>query len=577
MQTYRDSEIRELPLSVPYFRRKAACFLEANGLRLESLDVYYTFQDADGNILAGAGLQGDVIKCLAVSEEARSQGLALPLLSQIVSSAAARGITKLKVFTKPEHRVLFEGLGFRLLASAPQAILLENGGGLEQYGRYLAKFRHSGRTGVVVMHANPFTLGHRYLLERAAAAVDRLIVIPVREELSLFSYEERKQMLLLGAPDATTVVEGSAYQISALTFPTYFLKELSAAAETQMRLDLDLFARHIAPALGATVRFVGSEPRDWLSARYNALMREILPGQGVEVVTIDRLADAAGVVSATCVRSALSSGRFREALLRTPPCTHPFLLAQQAGEALKTELNTPLKPGLVGPDGNGAHADMNYGMMLRSIDILRPYFVRMAQTADPEALRTLGLEAEGAMLAASGGVNTYKGAIFALGLALSACGAQGADTEEKVMRAIHETAGKLFAGRPAVRNAPSTHGERVVAAYGVKGAREMALDGYRDLFRSWQPFYRSVKAEAYAVQKTLLHILSGLDDTCILHRAGYGRAQTVKREAGDLCTRFSEKALSELCADFAAGGISPGGAADMLALTVFLDRILETT
>ena len=127
------------------------------------------------------------------------------------------------------------------------------------------------------MNANPFTLGHRYLLEQAAAQMDTLFVIPVKEEGQRFSYEERKKMIESAEEDyfsqgfaknqfssagKIVVLEGSDYQISAATFPTYFLKDLSDAAETHIRLDLDLFQRYIAPALNAEVRFVGSEPYD---------------------------------------------------------------------------------------------------------------------------------------------------------------------------------------------------------------------------------------------------------------------------------------------------------------------------
>nr|MCR4843884.1 adenylyltransferase/cytidyltransferase family protein [Bacteroidales bacterium] len=235
---------------------------------MESLDSYYAFVDGEGELLAGAGLAGSVLKCLAVSESHRSSGMLVPLVSRIMSEHPG----PLKVFTKPEYQAVFESMGFRLLASAPLAVLLENGRGLEQYCSYLRSFRREGRTGVVVMNANPFTLGHQYLLQQASSQVDHLFVIPVREDCSDFLYEERLAMIKAGAPAGVTVLEGSDYVISAATFPTYFLKDLSQAAETHMRLDLDLYSRWIAPSLGASVRFVGSEPLDALTNRYNKLI-----------------------------------------------------------------------------------------------------------------------------------------------------------------------------------------------------------------------------------------------------------------------------------------------------------------
>ncbi|MBR2228005.1 MAG: GNAT family N-acetyltransferase, partial [Bacteroidales bacterium] len=291
MEPFERIDIQELPLRVPSVRRQVEDFLVSNGLRLEDVDLYRAVLGRDGRILAGGGLRRDVIKCVAVSEAARSAGLSAPLISRLISEAAQRGYTNVKVYTKPENRAVFESLGFRLLAAAPKAILMENGRGLEEYCRYL---RSHPADAVIVMNANPFTLGHQYLLEQAAAILSgdiqstvplsirraesrRMVVIPVKEDRSRFPYIARKEMIREGGEGMVDVVEGSDYQISSTTFPTYFLKSLSDAAETQMWLDIDLFGRHIAPALGAKVRFVGSEPNDQLTARYNAMMKYLLP------------------------------------------------------------------------------------------------------------------------------------------------------------------------------------------------------------------------------------------------------------------------------------------------------------
>lgn len=564
MEPFERIDIQELPLSVPLFRRQVEDFLGRNGLRLEEVDLYRVVLDADGAILAGGGLYRDIIKCIAVSESARSLGLSVPLISHLIAEAASRGYPNVKVFTKPDNRTVFESLGFKLLAEAPKAILMENGRGLEDYCRYLRAHRSAG---VIVMNANPFTWGHRYLVEQASAYLDdataavvpngsrsaksrNLVVIPVREDVSFFPYAARAEMIRQGCKRLAHVVEGSDYQISAATFPTYFLKDLSDAAETQMRLDLDLFGRHIAPALGATLRFVGTEPTDLLTARYNALMKEMLPAYGVQVVEVPRLGYEDGFVSASRVRAHLAAGELKAAAALTPETSHPNLLTYLAVRALRMELEAPMKPGLVGPDGPGAHRDMDYGLMLRSIEALRPFFPRMVRAGSPEELRQIGLEAEQAMLAATGGVNTHRGAIFALALAL-------------YPHPVAETAAVLDDGSSKQRDS------------GIKGAMQMARDGYRDLHKDWLPFYRMVRDDPFGLQKTLLRIMSTLDDTCILHRAGYDRAQEVKGEAKALLEDFSEEGLQDMCVRYAAEGVSPGGAADMLALTLFMESILN--
>ena len=634
MDTFDSVDIQELPLRVPFYRRKVEDFLGRNGLRLEEVDSYLAVLDSEGAILAGGGLYRDIVKCVAVSEAARSLGLSTPLISRLISLAAGHGYTNVKVFTKPENRAIFESLGFHVLAEAPKAILMENGRGLEEYCRYLRSYRRPGRSGVVVMNANPFTCGHQYLLEQAASQVDTLYVIPVREDLSLFPYAERSEMIRQGS-DAM-VVDGSDYQISAATFPTYFLKDLSDAAETQMRLDIDLFGRHIAPAIGAAVRFVGSEPLDPLTARYNALMKELLPAYGVEVVEVPRLRGGEVPISASYVRDLLDQGLLYDASKLVPASTKPYLMAYLAERALCMELDAPLKPGLVCPDSTGAHRDMDYALMLRSIAAIRPFFPRMAQIgvalavsrtdaglADAAAeLRQLGLEAEAAMLAATGGVNTHRGAIFALGLALAAAGCAlpalrrallTTDTvhyvEEREMemsdteRVMKTYLGKFYQviccnslNDSDLHFTPQSHGAEAVSRFGVKGARGMAVEGYKDLFEVWLPYYRSVRPEPYGLQKTLLRIMSDLDDTCIIHRVGYDRAQEVKEEAKALLKEIPGQAgndgrgragndevimaelighLKAMNARYNAEGISPGGAADMLALTILVDSLLN--
>lgn len=300
------------------------------------------------------------------------------------------------------------------------------------------------------MNCNPFTLGHRYLIEQAAKQVKRLYVIVVREDCSLFAYTERKAMVEQGVADIenVTVIDGSDYAISRATFPTYFLKRLDDAADTQMLLDLDLFRRHIAPALGATVRFVGTEPTDQLTRRYNQLMHEAL----TDVREIDRLAKDGNAVSASRVRKAMEQGDMNTIRQLVPPTTLPYIIAHLATQALQAELDTTPKPGLVDKDNNGAHRDMDHALMQLSINTLHPYFVRLALLGFADtlpshaAIRDTGIEAEKAMLAATNGVNTHKGALFSMGLAVVAAAYEekkaAANKEEREEERKKEEKGK---------------------------------------------------------------------------------------------------------------------------------------
>ena len=497
------------------------------------------------------------------------------------------------------------------------------------------------------MNANPFTLGHRYLVEKASRMVEKLYVLVVEEDASEFSFNGRLEMVRRGCAGLANVevLPGGFGVISRSVFPAYFLKEPSEAASVQMALDLDFFARNVAPVLGTTVRFVGSEPSDPLTAQYNGMMRSILPSRGISVREIPRLtikdicpsapsgAFAAGapsdtVVSASEVRRTLAEGRFGLAAALTPASTHPYLLSALAGRALRTELDTPLKPGLVGPDSNGAHKDMDYALMLRGIQAIEPYFLKIASLPvegedsicpEPGELRKIGIEAEEAMMAATGGVNTHRGAIFALGLAVYAAaksevhaagvtrvngegagnvaakfesrGAQGLDIELFMHFILREIAQDVLRNQLNDKELSATAkyvGAREVAKK-YTGARAMAEGGYFELFEDWLPFYRAQKeglaGRGAAELKTLLRIMSSLDDTCVLKRVGRTRAARVKTEAAAMLEKMlhdgprkeeesRKEELEKMCRRYAEEGISPGGAADMLALTVFMDSLL---
>lgn len=599
--------ISEAPLSLNSVRRRVEAFLAANGLRLAPLDRYVVVtRDEDGDeILAGGGLDGNVIKCVAVSESARSEGLMNILVSRLIAIAREEGRESVKAFTKPENEGIFKSLGFGLLASAPKAILMENGrGGLPEYKKYLASLARPGRNGAIVMNANPFTKGHRYLVEQAASLVDNLYVIVVREDRSRFPYVERKAMIEAGCTglDNVVVCEGSDYAISAATFPTYFLKKLDDATDTQIALDLDLFVNHIAQPLGVTVRFAGSEPEDALTRRYNELMAEILPGTSVAVVRQDHQPDSELVegsavrqarrpidfveiprleqkgkpLSATSLRRALDKGGFKEAMEYIPKSTVPYLVADLAERALRLELDTTPKPGLVDRRDNGAHKDMDYALMSKSISALRPYLTRLAvesaKDIDPVKIKEIGIEAEKAMLKATGGVNTHKGALFCIGLSVAAASCLACSTGAVEAYSFKELVSRAASEIPSARG---THGAEAKRSFKAVGALENARAAYPELFTDWLPYYRSLEGDPFRCHKTLLHIMTTLDDTNILHRRGAEGLAHAEAEAARLLEDFSESGLSSLNKDFIRENISPGGSADMLSLTIFIESIIN--
>lgn len=645
-------EIQTLNPATPRQRQRIEAFLKRNGLRIDDMNYYAAVLDDDGEMIAGGGLKDDVIKCVAVDDAHKGEAIANTLVSHLISHANQEGYGCIKLFTKPKNRQLFESLSFRLLAEAPEAILMETGiGGIsntvealkkikeesEKYKEYNKECKEDSKkckentsylntstpqhlnttmqpTGCIVMNCNPFTLGHRYLIEQAAKQVERLYVMVVREDCSLFAYTERKAMVEQGVADIenVNVIDGSDYAISRATFPTYFLKRLDDAADTQMLLDLDLFRRHIAPALGATVRFVGTEPTDQLTRRYNQLMHEALK----DVHEINRLEKDGNAVSASRVRKAMEEGDMNTIRQLVPPTTLPYIIAHLATQALQAELDTTPKPGLVDKDNNGAHRDMDHALMQLSINTLHPYFVRFAFLGFADTLpshtviRDAGIEAEKAMLEATNGVNTHKGALFSMGLAVVAAAYEekkaaankeerGKEREEEYLSSLQLTIKALAASFP---DTSGTHGSKAKQLSNgtttIKGALDNAREGYEKLFAEWLPFYNEHRKshDAHALHKTLLRIMCDLDDTNVIYRTNVVTAEEVKQEARALLASFEEayaaedkekcaSAIEEKCASaellalkdmdrrYTERNISPGGAADMLSLTVFIGSI----
>lgn len=575
---YGDYEIHTLPLTFKPARDRVERFLASCELRLDAVEYYAVVTRGDDEqILAGGGLQGNVIKCVAVSDELRGTGMMQTLLSHLLSTAQERGHRAVRVFTKPGNRYIFESLGFKVIAEAPQAIFMENAmGGMADYCNYLKELRRPGNNGMIVMNANPFTLGHQALIEHAAQQVDTLYVIVVKEDLSRFGHDARRAMIERGCShvDNVVVCEGSDYAISATTFPTYFLKRLSDASDTQILLDLDLCCRHLAPALGASVRFVGSEPTDAVTARYVELMQQQLPQHGMRVDVLERVSNGTDIVSASLVRQHLSAGNLSAALQLVPATTAPYLVSELARRALEVELATTPKPGLVDRDDNGAHRDMDYDTMQRSIEALRPTFDHLAMLGDSrqlplgELVQRLGMTAEQRMLQATGGVNTHRGALFSMGLAVLAASHAYYRDHTIEASAVRQFIVELANGIVRVEN--GSHGRQAIDRHHVAGALELARQGYPTLFTEWLPYYASLAGDPYREHKTLLRIMSTLDDTNVLHRVGYDMAQQVKAEAQRLLDDFTVEGLRTMNRAFIARNISPGGAADMLSLTIFI-------
>ncbi|CRM36226.1 2-(5''-triphosphoribosyl)-3'-dephosphocoenzyme-A synthase [Pseudomonas sp. 31 R 17] len=259
-------------------------------------------------------------------------------------------------------------------------------------------------------------------------------------------------------------------------------------------------------------------------------------------------------------------------------------LADRAVDALIDEADLSPKPALVDRRGNGAHTDLHLGLMHASALSLWPMFKAMAEAALEigeiglplrEALGRIGREGEQAMLITTNGVNTHRGAIWALGLLTAAA-------------ALDPGGVTLNAARLALlddRHAPQTlsHGALVAQRYGARGAREEAQLGFPSVTQRGLPQLHKSRRQNVGEQNArldaLLAIMTELADTCVLYRAGYAGLTTLQQgaqavlDAGGSATLAGRRQLHALDQQLLALNASPGGAADLLAACLFIDRL----
>jgi len=302
-------------------------------LRKSELDydagVQFTVCVWEGDeIIATGSLDKNVLKCIAVSPLHQGEGLSATVISELRKEAFQRGHSHLFLFTKPKNRWMFEDLSFFTIAQAPGMMLLENQrNGLKDFVASLKRAPVDGVIGCAVMNCNPFTLGHRYLIETAAAQCDWLHIFVLSEDKSLFPTEVRRSLVEQGVADLknVTVHPTGDYLISSATFPSYFIKDKSQVGDIQCELDLEIFSRHFAPALGITRRFVGSEPLSPVTNAYNQKMKEYLPPRGIEVFELERKETLGAPISASRVRALLEQKDADTLRQLVPPTTFAYL------------------------------------------------------------------------------------------------------------------------------------------------------------------------------------------------------------------------------------------------------------
>lgn len=329
--------------------------LLAEGIRRDAnLDYTCAMYDDDMNIIATGSCFGNTLRCMAVSSAHQGEGLMNQIVSHLIQVQFERGNPHLFLYTKCNSAKFFRDLGFyEIVRIENQIVFMENR--RNGFERYLKNFVDTGVPGkavssdtsvtsaALVMNANPFTLGHQYLVEKAAAENDIVHLFIVSEDASLVPFSVRKRLVMEGTSHLPNICyhDSGPYIISNATFPSYFQKDESAVIESHAMLDLTIFTE-IAKVLGIRRRYVGEEPTSLVTGIYNQIMQKKLPEQGIECIIVPRKESENRAISASTVRQAIKNGDWDALAALVPETTRRYFLSEEAKpviQAIRNEVN----------------------------------------------------------------------------------------------------------------------------------------------------------------------------------------------------------------------------------------------
>jgi [citrate (pro-3S)-lyase] ligase len=346
--TFEDTDFRQetLDLDNPFDVKLVKDFLSGLGFEFDQAEVECTMivYNLKGDIVGTGSHQGRILKYVVVSPRFRDT-TAFALIVTYMTEKLLKIYKHTFVYTRPENSVRFVGLGFNEIATAaPLYTLLEFGfESIFTYQDYLKSLKvqvRSTEVAAIVVNCNPFTKGHQFLIEKAAAENEIVYLFVVEENLSAFPFSVRWELIRKGIYHLKNVVmvRGGMYIVSGAIFPAYFLKNemISDVMQKQAELDVRIFANYVVPVLGITKRYVGTEYYCKITEAYNLAMKAILPSLGVEVVEVTRIAVDYGLgnspdfISASKVREAIKLDKLPDVLDFLPDATRDFLFSDES-------------------------------------------------------------------------------------------------------------------------------------------------------------------------------------------------------------------------------------------------------
>ncbi len=335
MSSYSISKI--YPSDKSAFRQIDALLQQEGLTRDRNLDYTCGLYDDDLNIIATGSCFGNTLRCLAVDSKHQGEGLLNQVITHLIAFQHDRGNRHLFLYTKCSTAKFFGDLGFyEIVRIEDQLVFMENQRrGFADYLRSLIGGAQppaaQASIAAIVVNANPFTLGHRHLIETVAAENDILHLFIVSEDASLIPFAVRKKLVLAGTAHLPNIIyhDSGPYMISNATFPSYFQKDETAVISGHAELDLAIFKK-IASVLGIQRRYVGEEPTSQVTGLYNQIMQKKLPEAGIDCIVIPRKEANGVVISASTVRKALQEDAFDVLKTMVPETTLHFFQSEEA-------------------------------------------------------------------------------------------------------------------------------------------------------------------------------------------------------------------------------------------------------
>lgn len=336
--------------------KKLDALLEKEGIeRDKNLDYTVGLYDDDYQLAATGSCFKNTLRCMAVDSSHQGEGLLNQIVTHLIDYEYSCGQIHLFLYTKCDKAMFFRDLGFYEIARVDgKVVFMENRKrGFSDYLERLKKetleqcSEPSGRSvkeqepsepeqsklpiGAVVMNANPFTLGHRYLLETASAACRLLHIFVVSEDVSLVPSDVRFRLVKEGASDLKNLIfhRTDSYLISSATFPSYFLRDEDTVIQSHARLDLEIFIK-IAEALQIDTRFVGEEKSSHVTGIYNEVMEQSLAQSGLSCRILPRKTGPDGAISASTVRRLIHEDRLEAIQPLVPESTYRYFTSPES-------------------------------------------------------------------------------------------------------------------------------------------------------------------------------------------------------------------------------------------------------